>query len=77
MLRNVCRLFQDAGGPPSLSRLLGREGRPAQLPCCRQPFPKSRYVKVARDPGTIFGHKLIAPVVPAGASLGVAADEQP
>ena len=25
--------------------------------------------RVARDPGTIFGHKLIAPVVPPGASL--------
>ena len=32
-------------------------------------LPLPDYGRVARDPGTILGHKLIAPVVPAGASL--------
>src|SRR6266699_1512378 len=45
---------RDVGGPPSPSGLLGGEGRPAQLPYCRQLLPWD-YFRFARDTIRIIG----------------------
>jgi hypothetical protein len=56
-----------------ISRITGQVDFGRISPCCTSPvtaFTRTwGYFRVARDPGTIFGHKLVAPVVPAGASL--------